>query len=396
MKNLEKLTKIEAEKLALLNMIYDDVEVVCDGYFCYTDNDKIAIVNIDGIEVLSGKKDTLHILGEFAYEYDYKCRKRQNYASISIYNILTNRKAKINLNRLYMSHYLSATSVVEMEGFLFIKDTEDYIVYNNELDNIGRITGAMRISRYCSDDCRLFISYTIEYGRRHLKASLNKRSKKIEYYSITELDDNTSLVAVDKNEKGYSVNYDTLDYYKYKLMKYGVIVGSKSYEDIKKSGNGNTYFIYDFDRYGNRAVGLMDGNGNELIPTINIGIQYAGSNNYVLRKFVGSGKTASCIYNILSQQISADYADHSITIHKTLPLVLIRKPDKTIILDTNGNLFEAKDFYKYFKCSYCSAKPNIIKVELEYGSKYIDNQLTPITNFNTIAALNTCRWIRIV
>lgn len=140
----------------------------------------------------------------------------------------------------------------------------------------------------------------------------------------------------------------------------------------------------------------MDCNGNELIPTINIGIQYVGSNNYVLRKFVGSGKTASCIYNILSQQISADYADHSITIHKTLPLVLIRKPDKTIILDTNGNLFEAKDFYKYFKCSYCSAKPNIIKVELEYGSKYIDNQLTPITNFNTIAALNTCRWIRIV
>lgn len=56
MKNLEKLTKIEAEKLALLNMIYDDVEVVCDGYFCYTDNDKITIVNIDGIEVLSGKK----------------------------------------------------------------------------------------------------------------------------------------------------------------------------------------------------------------------------------------------------------------------------------------------------------------------------------------------------
>ena len=396
MKNLEKLTKIEAEKLALLNMIYDDVEVVCDGYFCYTDNDKIAIVNIDGIEVLSGKKDTLHILGEFAYEYDYKCRNRKNYANVNIYNILTNRKAEINLNRLYMSHFLSATSVVEMEGFLFIKDTEDYIVYNNELDNIGRITGAMRISRYCSDDCRLFISYTIEYGRRHLKASLNKRSKKIEYYSITELDDNTSLVAVDKNEKGYSVNYDTLDFYKYKLMKYGVIVGDKSYEDIKKSGNGNTYFIYDFDRYGNRAVGLMDGNGNELIPTINIGIQYVGSNNYVLRKFVGSGKTASCIYNILSQQMSADYADHSITIHKTLPLVLIRKLNQTIILDTNDNLFEAKDFYKYFKCSYCSAKPNIIKVELEYGSKYIDNQLTPITNFNTIAALNTCRWIRIV
>lgn len=396
MKNLEKLTKIEAEKLALLNMIYDDVEVVCDGYFCYTDNDKIAIVNIDGIEVLSGKKDTLHILGEFAYEYDYKCRKRQNYASISIYNILTNRKAKINLNRLYMSHFLSATSVVEMEGFLFIKDTEDYIVYNNELDNIGRITGAMRISRYCSDNCRLFISYTIEYGRRHLKASLNKRSKKIEYYSITELDDNTSLVAVDKNEKGYSVNYDTLDYYKYKLMKYGVIVGNKSYEDIKKSGNSNTYFIYDFDRYGNRAVGLMDGNGNELIPTINMQIQYIGSNNYVLRKFVGSGKTASCIYNILSQQMSADYADNSITIHKTLPLVLIRKLNQTIILDTNGNLFDAKDFYKYFKCSYCSAKPNIIKVELEYGSKYIDNQLTPITNFQTIAAFNQCRWIRIV
>jgi len=396
MKNLEKLTKIEAEKLALLNMMYDKVEVACDGYFCCTDSNRITIVNIDGIEVLSGEKDKLHVPGEFVFEYNHNLRNKKDCKNMRIYNILTNREASIHAHLVFYRHVSHEESAVEIEGFLFVQDGQDFFVYNNELDKIGQLIDTVRVSRFSSDSHRVFVACIRGYSRRYLKAALNKKSKKIEYYDIVDIDYNTSLVAVDKNEKGFSVNYNTLDYHKYKLMRYGVIVGNKSYEDIKKSVNGNVYFIHDFDKYRNRAVGLMDDNGNELIPPINMEIQYVGSNNYVLRKFVGRLKTVSCIYNIRNGQKSADYEDYNIVIHDTLPLVVIRKSNQTVILDTNGNLFDAKDFYKYFKCSYCSAKPNIIKVELEYGSKYIDTRLTPITNFNVIAALNQYSWVRII
>ena len=103
------------------------------------------------------------------------------------------------------------------------------------------------------------------------------------------------------------------------------------------------------------------------------------------------------IYNVTEKRIVVGYdQNNGIKVHSHLPLTLIYGVDKTIYcLDTRGNLFNIKDFSKYFEC-YKSNDFFGIKVNIGNGVyKYVDEQLEPITNIRLLGQLQAYTWVRI-
>ena len=120
-------------------------------------------------------------------------------------------------------------------------------------------------------------------------------------------------------------------------------------------------------------------------------IDYIGSDNFLIT--VENNITEQFIFN-KNNGITIKPDDvHNITIHKTLPFVIINGKQGFKILDSYGRIFNIDSIAKYFRCSYCKNRTDIIKVDLDYATKYITNRLIPITNMHEIMKLKTEEWI---
>ena len=390
------MASIDNEKLDILNMIHDKVAIITDGYFYCVDGDKASVVNSYGTEVLSGDKDSIMQVGRYICMIEPT--NKIITANVNIYSFKTNRKKSIEIEKStgIINKDLYKAKLIALDKYITVKvDYSNIIILNEDLAIIGEVPECKELKVGKTNETSLYFNY-YSYPV-WMTGLIDKRSDKLVHYGVTEVSEGLELAATEYFKSGFSINRNTFDYFKYKPVKNGIICGDKTYQDIVKVVNNRSDMLYTYElgRYNNKCVGMITDENVEVFPAIYKSIEYIGANNYKLVYEGNMLEDMAFIYNIETGSRSADYRSSDIIIHQTLPLTIVKKRGQTVILDSKGRLFDIKDIAKYFKCSYSLDNNTVLKFEFEYGSKYVDNRLTPITNLHAIASLSKNKWVRL-
>lgn len=374
-------------RMYILQMMYSVVQPLSDSVIYCEQDDNVTIVNKNGIEIASGSKDTLKLLGIFLAIHD------NTNNSTTIYCFSTNKKKVIN-NKSSLSFFKLKQVGVE---FVQVEFSSRCVILNKYLETIFDID-TYKLNTYVQGESKICVKYRIDMYRESV-GYINRLTGRIESYDSFDLNENFSLLATEYHAtNGIAVNKDCIQYFKYKLVKNGVIVSQKSYEDITKPNElacTNTFYTFeiDKDKISCSKKGLIRSDGVELLSNDYDEIQYVGANNYLL-EILRDGVKYIAVYNSEKGVIYNFNELINAVMHKTLPIVILYLNSGRIrLLTTSGEEFNPEELSKHFKCSYSKSRPDLIRIELDYGKKYITNALVPITNMHEISRLATHEWI---
>lgn len=374
-------------RMCILQMMYSVVQPLSDSVIYCEQDDNVTIVNKNGIEIASGSKDTLKLLGIFLAIHD------DTNNNTTIYCFSTNKKKVID-NKSSASFFKLKQVGIE---FVQIEFSSRCVILNKYLESIFDID-TYKLNTYVQGESKICVKYRVDMYRESV-GYINRLTGRMESYDSFDLNENFSLLATEYHKtNGIAINKDCIQYFKYKLVKNGVIVSQKSYEDITKPNEltgTNTFYTFevDKDRISCNKKGLIRSDGAELLSNNYDEIQYVGANNYLLTILKDSVRYVA-IYN--SEKGVVYNFDELINavMHKTLPMVILYLNNGRIrLLTTNGEEFNPEELSKHFRCSYSKSRPDLIRIELDYGKKYITNALVPITNMHEISRLATHEWI---
>lgn len=412
------------DRFYVLKMMHSDAEFISNSIVCYRDiSDKniIIIADLDGNELYSVPSPRMVIIGKFVImcsnainSGELKVHKIESHiasGALTVFNCDTHKEMKI---KSFVSCVMSANYMGD--NYLMFKvrtHNDDYDemfanIYNKDLtvsDIMPRPCFNLRINVLKETTTHVVLSTSLMSTRNKYAARVssvimifNKLTGKFEQYQSRDVTDTIKIVATDINKaksQDLSVSNECIDYLTYKLSVNGNVVTEHEYQDIAKPSvltYTDYFYVYDNGNDCKLKKGLIDISGKELLEPLYDDIQYIGSNNFILES-----NGFSMIYNTTEKRIVVGYnQNNGIKVHSHLPLTLIYGVDKTIYcLDTRGNLFNIKDFSKYFEC-YKSNDFFGIKVNIGNGIyKYVDEQLEPITNIRLLGQLQAYTWVRI-
>lgn len=368
-----------ASRIEILNMMYDRVEALNDNIIaCWIDNN-ITIVSKYGAELLpltDVKNLNLcnKLIGTFKDDqltvYSPVVNKTRTFKDVTKFNAIG-------------EHFVAISSY-------------PFTVINQNLDIIIEFGDSFTLNYYSAKNNIIKVPYTLD-GKRCM-ALLNEASQQVEFYDSFEINDGYSLVAVDYNksyidqQKHKTINKDNLNKFKYNLYRYGTKLSNNKYDDVNKPielSSTNTLYTYD-----NKYIGLIGSDGVELLKPIYSGVEYVGADNYLIYTDQDNIRYFA-LYNILKGTIY-DFKDISNAYaHSTLPVVVIvlKNGEVKLVSTCDGSIYNAIDIAKHMNCKYSTENTNVIRVELDYGTKYITNRLVPINNIQEVSKLNNYNWI---
>lgn len=378
------------ERLNILQMMYSTVQPLNSEVIYCAQEDEVTLVNRYGVELARGTKDTIRKAGCFIAMLD-----KDNTTSIYCFSTGASKKIKNSNNR---HHYFSMKEAGT--EYVVIEYMARSVILDRYLNNVFDVETS-RLKVYVSDS-KICVKHRIDMFREST-GYINRLTGKVEFYDYFDLDDTYRCIATEYHrDKGLTVNKDCIQYLKYKLTKNGSIVSSRSYEDITKPSElrtTNTFFTFDLGGKYRRdtKLGLLRDDGVELLEPVYDSIRYIGANNYlvdIIKDNIINSVRYSAIYNSDTGVVYNFNEVVSAEMHKTLPLLVLIKADGGVkLITTSGIEMEPAEIAKYFKCSYSEQRPDIIRIELDYGKKYITNTLVPITNLHEISRLSTHNWI---
>ena len=369
-----------SDKIDILNILYDTVEEA--NSFAICTKDKLTyVVNIHGEEILSAPTNEIQHVGNFII---HNCINNE----IIVLSLITGVQKSIATN--FSSTLIFGLDIQYIsEGYIAIYCGSQYIIFDSNVNIVAKIDDIYMAKAYKLQGDLVAIYYRM--FMEQYKAIFNTRLGKMILLDSQEFLDGTELVAVEQCDCGYSLNKDIKDKFKYKLSKDGIVLTKKAYQDITKPSElHNTGYMYTHDYHNNtRCMGIINNNGEEIVQSIYSNISYIGAGYFIL---VSTDNSVD-IYNT---SIGILYENNILSAkkHDTLPIVLVQfKNNQFLILDTLGRWFKPEEISKYFDCMYSETQNNIIRINLDYGVKYITNTFIPITNIHEISKLATHKWI---
>lgn len=423
------------DRLQILNMCHDEVMELSDTIVGCIDGDTITIETFDGYELLKTPKSELRLIGSFALSTSIK----PDMIAITNFKTLKTKNIRVNNPRIEIENSELLSNDIICVG----NKWDGTHIINSYLDEIAEFSRLSYIKRTNNASDGFFIIYKFydeyyqESGMYHT-AFISNTTQNFRFYDTREFNVNSGIIATTlkaNSKRGVSINRYSLDILRYKLTYNNRIVSEKDYEDILEArsiGCENDTFLtidiesdrkqykelfenlnnnkIDINVLGNVALtGIIKADGREVIPPIADSIDYLKNDNYIVTCTYDNKKVLSTysgrseykkeqyrfIYNdILKKVIAGPYSVDRIQIHETLPIVTISNLDGTYeILDIYNRRFNVYDIAKYFECYYSKNNPSIIKVNLEYATKYITNNLVPITNLNLLKDIINDEWI---
>lgn len=368
-------------QINILKIMYQVVKPLSSEIIYCANNEDVTIVNSHGIEVMKGNRDSIRLFNRFIIQHSN--------SSIYIYCFSTNKKMELKSK----SYRMSAKFEEAGSSMLAIYSDGECAIINENLDIIFKIKSySVRIYSDSKGKIRVYYRTSLYVDA---VAIINEATSSVDCYDSFELCDCYSLVGTEYTDTAEkTINKRTIDNIRYKLARYGVVVSSKSYSDILKPPeltHTNTFYTF---RGLKGLKGLLREDGVELLDTIYDDIKYIGNNNYLLELNVKETMYAS-IYNSINGVV-LDFKDLlGVEIHRNLPLVVLYLANMEVKLLSieDGSMYNVSDITKHFKCSYNKKFSNIIRVELDYGNKYITNNLVAITNLLEISKLTAEEWV---
>jgi hypothetical protein len=362
---------------------------------------EVAIINAEGKIQLKSTVDSIKAMGKFIVSVDDK--------SIRIESMTTNKIIKCSVFEtlqdieLLSDNFLAAYWEVPGTTYRHRHDV-NRVVFNNNLDIVFK-AGKYSSFRAYKTQNKLRIKY------QGLTAQLNELTGLADFYDVFDLDDKYSCVATEySDDNGYSINGNAQYDLRYRLARNGIIVSSKSYEDITKPfelKDTNTFYTHDVASKEldviyqgvrrNRRKGLIRDDGAELLAAIYTKVNYIGADNYLV-EYIGSDQILyTAIYNSVKGTILNFGEIADVKQHETLPLTIVKRADGVIefIRTDNGARFTVESLTTQFKCEYCTENPSILRIDCGYVTKYVTDKLVPITNMQQITKLKTMNWVQI-
>lgn len=386
------------ENYHILNMIHDTVKPLGNGYYFCTDKGIKSVIDEYGNEVLKG--ESIINIGEFIYSVESNFYRDY---TVMMYNFKTRSKRKFTALSSDLKQLNNCGNYLTIRVFNNEINMDCLAIINSRLNIVGYLPFAYNAYFSKRDSTGIWINYLGMTYNLTKYAHINEISESIDVYCSTELDNGIELISTELTDtRIYIADLDTSNIiesvefrnfiempYKFKIAKNGNIINNKSYKYIRKVNILEDSGYLTHNVCGNKIkIGLLNSNCKEILDCKYDSIEPIGNGNY---KVIDDD--IAFIFNENTMQKSLDYKKDDIIIHSTLPITLIKKTDEVIVLDGYGRLFNIIDIAKYFKCSYSQENPTYLRFDFDYGSKYVDNRLTPITNMHTIASLACNNWI---
>ena len=378
----------------LLNVIYDNIVNLKNGYYLCEAEDKNILVDSNGNDICIKDDKT-----DFCYKIN-SVQRHGNFLWISLCKVLINQSAYALLSTKTNRYILVGDGDIELltdDILLLTSRTRsamyEHIIYDNEFRKLGSIPQDARwklyLDAYKSQNGNLINIYcTFGTNFKRKRIILDTQLRKVLSYDTFEITDKLSAVATSTDGSGISISEYCEPTFKYRLNNNGTILG-KEYEDIiDRAELQNTDFLYVYDSKGKIGV-INRNNANEVVTPKYSRLEYVGYNNFI----------ASVSGDKCTEMINADTGDtkvlSEIAKHSTLPILIMKTWNNVVVLYNivNGMIFGVADFSKQFKCHYSKNRPDLIRVDLAWGSKYITNTLVPITNLAYIEQLKSSEWI---
>ena len=375
------------DKVKILEMTYDNVEVMAPNVVTYVEEGIRYVTTLDGDVIIKEEDNKTQVLGEFI------TIKLKN-DTLEIHNLSTLKKLKCS--RVYDIKSIGGAFLV-----LYYTYGDTNIIDRN-LDVTAVLKNYCRIHIYKETEVGCYFSlrndYTIDSNG---VAYANKLTGKIESFGSFELDSEFGCIAVEtimNPAHRISLNINSDEYFKYKLARHGIIIGEKAYADIIKSNElSGTDLLYSIECNPNvrkeALYGIINKQGKEIIKPEFNSIKHIG--NY---KFILESNKKYLLYDLLSMSVIFDYAYIADVIHhSTLPLTLIKLVNNQFyIADYKGDVYTLDKFTEHFECYYSNSCSNILKVIInEFNTKYITDRFIPITNIKEVSRLMNESWVRI-
>lgn len=401
---MENVNSVEnADKLRILKMVYNDLVEITFDTVTYTDEEYQYIANLDGDVLLKRKKEDIKIIGSF---YIY----REDNNNTVIANAISGRKKVYKVNQNTVSEFYRLSNDAQGMGEKFLWVTENNIRKNKLIgDRVCVIYNIFFEKQFISEQWyspRIIIldykssvtttwcKYGMNCGYRLMK--LNNETNRAEVYDALTVEGaelTYDLISTDwcRDGKGYSINTNVDDKLRYSLSKNGVVI-SKSYQDIFRAPElFGTQYLFTYELKDSVKKGVISTDGVELLPPLYDDLNYVGNDNFIIT--YGDFRK---LFNIYKGDLT-DWVNRAyITIHNTLPIVLIYDKGQYMILDNKNRYFKIEELTRYFECDYNIGDLSILRVKVDTGLyKIVDNRLGSITNLNQIKALNNIGWIPI-
>lgn len=375
------------ERVKVLKMIYNVVKRLANDTIYCEDSEKAVIINKYGITLIDGNKGDIYVAGDFIIVKD-------NQQSTTFYNVKTNTEKKLNIGTGMIESYLAVSN--SGNALLAVQiNVHSLYVIDESCNIVYQIDYGFDIRVYKNSK-----TVTIKYysqDRETVKINIDNKEIRINSFELCEIPSFGSLECIgvynDTKSRGISINSECDRYTKYKLGINGTPVTKKAYQDITRPyelNRTNTLYTHELVGY-TQKMGLINIQGDELLEAVFDEITYIGNKCYVLSNEGFKSLYSSSVDDII---LGADVIK-DIVIHDTLPLCILYFRDKTVKLFDNNTseVFDTLELAKHFDCSYSKESPNIIRVKLPYGTRYITNQLRPITNYNYKKKLMSNEWI---
>jgi len=392
-------TTLGKVNINMLNMIYDKVYDMGNSiYYCTVDN-VTALVDEYGNDIKLYDSDSTEIKLTYIKKYEeaedivilngetygvpikvvFNTRERRYITAkddCKITKVIDNIVAILESAKRYYNYNVRLLNnkfeiIAEFKDIEYIGGFEEY---KSNIPNITYLYYSLGGSRY---------KFTIDKSTNRVISYDNYKLKGNDLRAVA-----TSIK--DKKEGVLRISQETYEGFMYRLSNKGILLG-KEYDEIRKPEQlDNTNLMYVYNK---EYIGVInETNGEELISPEYENLEYIGFNN-----FIATNKDDKAnILNAYSGNMYADEEVKEIKTHTTLPMITIRFKDNTLKFYNilNGIVFNIEDFAKQFKCEYNSERPDILRVSLTWGFKYITNTLVPITNLGYIKQLNNSSWVK--
>lgn len=412
----EELQKLQ-EQVALLKMVHNKVSVVGKFIFCegIDDDSRYRIVlDCDGREILKGNNE-IEINGNFGL---CPCDNKNDSTLVNFntgmsVKISKDYRVRFESNRMFKESSSVTYKICVIEKRLKNYDSNSInnvslVIFDDMLNVVCELKSCSWSTTYKLTSSKYAISCTFIHRSEylHITPVIDIENRRLVYYDkkkiefndvILHKDKSFNIVAYEYDSGWFSYNRDTCCAFKYKIYNENSgKVSEKSYSDIVKTFElSGTDLLYTYDVSNNGLkMGLIKEDGTELVTATMESIVALGKNNYLLTARDINGNLIQAVFNEYNGLIFKFEDNIAVTKHETLPLSLIHhKNDNTwSILDCSGEHYGIDDFKRKYCCYKNKNNKDILKVKLEYGTKYITTQFVPVTNLATIQKLNSYGW----
>lgn len=384
-------TCVAQDNINILKMVYDDVTVIdCDKIVTRT-KDKIVLMDTSGNQLAEYDTQSHILCGSFVALWD------STSCTMVITSLKTGKQMTFKKKELV---FRDLETIIPLGNeFMCINNIVQKTIINSNCETVVKIMFASDLKVYSEDESECILHYKSVHDGTEREAVLSKHTGKYITLDKCKLSDRYTLVGTGIAKYAGAIRPDnkTFSSIRYTLYKDNKPVGTE-YADIRLIDNtedSGLALVYE-GIGGKTYTGIMNAEtGEEIIGPSYKSIELIGKNILMLNEEIG----VHHIYDINKGYIFTNLTSQNIKWHMVLPIIIIFADNKYSIVDKSGEVYDFVDFSKHWDCEYCKEDTSMIRVtftdECGVRQKYMDTQLTEITNKSLIAEMSTKEWVKL-